>query len=76
MQTPDAHERLRQLALASMPTQNPVCILCEQSPHYIGVGRIDGIPMAYCLCEACVKIDYVPAVTAKIRTWRFSRQRN
>ena len=74
MHTPD--ERLRQLALQTMPPGPYACILCQQPPDWMGVGRVDGRDWGYHICQQCAKTDYMPAVTSKIRAWTLARRHN
>jgi hypothetical protein len=76
MQTPD--EQLLAQALASMPVDRPLCILCgEGEPTFLGTSTIDGVLMGYALCEACCHTPTCFAkVEAHIRGWRMARRRN
>ena len=76
MQRLSALEQLRRRVFATMPPPPYFCILCGSTPMCVGAGAVDGIDMAYFLCEPCAQRDYMPAVIAKIRSWRLSRQHN
>ena len=68
MQKPSARERLRQLAIQTMPPGPYACILCKKPPNWMGVGRVDGRDWGYPICENCVrKPDYVARVVRHIR---------
>jgi len=76
MDSDDAREELRQLALAQKPPGQLWCILCNSKADHMGVGTVDELIMAYGICVPCWTPGYRERVVMKIRRERLRRRRN
>ena len=76
MQSNSDRDRLRRLVFETMPPPPHFCLLCRGEPDRVGAGRIDGVMMAYAICQQCLGPDYVDRVIAKVRLQRLLQRRN